>query len=71
MGPTKRIRLRFETVVVIAVLGFISVVFLNVSATNPPGFYKDESAIAYNAYTLETAGKDEYGAHLPLFIKSF
>ena len=45
--------------------------FLNVSPNNPPGFHKDEAAIAYNAYTLSTTGRDEYGAELPLFIKSF
>jgi hypothetical protein len=66
-----RFRFRVQTLITIAVLGLISVVFLHVSATNPPGFYKDESAIAYNAYTLETTGKDEFGAHLPLFIRSF
>jgi hypothetical protein len=69
--PTKSFRPRLETLVVIAVLGLVAVVFLHVSATNPPGFYKDESAIAYNAYTLSTAGKDEYGARTPLFIRSF
>ncbi len=68
---TRRVRPRAETVVAIVVLGLISVVFLRVSATNPPGFYKDESAIAYNAYTLGTTGKDEYGARFPLFISSF
>jgi 4-amino-4-deoxy-L-arabinose transferase-like glycosyltransferase len=60
-----------QTVVVVAVLGLVAVVFLRVSANNPPGFYRDESAIAYNAYTLSTTGKDEYGARLPLFIRSF
>ena len=55
----------------IAVLGLIAVAFLHVSANNPPGFYRDESAIAYNAYTLSTTGKDEYGARAPLFIRSF
>ena len=49
----------------------IAVVFLHVDAKNPPGFYRDESAIAYNAYTLSTSLKDEYGARLPLFIRSF
>ena len=49
----------------------IAIVFLHVDARNPPGFYRDESAIAYNAYTLSTSLKDEYGARLPLFIRSF
>ncbi len=55
----------------IVVLGLVAVVFLHVSANNPPGFYRDESAIAYNAYTISTTGKDEYGARAPLFIRSF
>ena len=52
-------------------LVLIATVFLNVSSTNPPGFTRDEAAIAYNAYTLESSGKDEYGARFPLFIRSF
>ena len=63
--------LRAERLVAVAALVLIAVVFLRVSANNPPGFYKDESAISYNAYTLSASGKDEFGAHLPLFIKSF
>jgi hypothetical protein len=66
-----RFRPRAETVVAVAVLALVALVFLHVSPSNPPGFYKDESAIAYNAYTLETTGRDEYGARLPLFIASF
>jgi Domain of unknown function DUF11 len=64
-------RLRPEKLVAIVVLVLIAVVFLRVSASNPPGFFQDESANSYNAYTLSTTGKDEYGARLPLFIRSF
>jgi 4-amino-4-deoxy-L-arabinose transferase-like glycosyltransferase len=67
----RALRLRPDTLVVVGGLVLIAAVFLTVSARNPPGFYRDESAIAYNAYTLATSGKDEYGARLPLFIKSF
>jgi 4-amino-4-deoxy-L-arabinose transferase-like glycosyltransferase len=67
----RALRLSPERLVTIGVLLVIAFVFLDVSAGNPPGFYKDESAIAYNAYTLSTSGEDEYGARLPLFIKSF
>jgi 4-amino-4-deoxy-L-arabinose transferase-like glycosyltransferase len=49
----------------------VAFVFLNVSPKNPPGFYRDESAIAYNAYTISATGKDEFGGRFPLFIKSF
>ncbi|RJQ25321.1 phospholipid carrier-dependent glycosyltransferase [Candidatus Parcubacteria bacterium] len=37
----------------------------------PFGFYQDESAIGYNAYSIIETGKDEYGENLPLYFKSF
>lgn len=37
----------------------------------PNGFYRDESAIGYNAYSLLLTGKDEYGVRYPLYFKSF
>jgi 4-amino-4-deoxy-L-arabinose transferase-like glycosyltransferase len=64
-------RRRLEVVVVVVVLAVIVAVFLRVSPDNPPGFFRDESAIAYNAYSLATTGRDEYGARVPLFIRSF
>jgi hypothetical protein len=38
---------------------------------NPPGFFRDEAAIAYNAYTIAHDGRDEYGARFPLYFESF
>lgn len=38
---------------------------------NPAGFFCDEAAIGYNAYTILTTGKDEYGVSYPAFFKSF
>ncbi|MDP3988164.1 MAG: hypothetical protein Q8P80_03410 [Candidatus Levybacteria bacterium] len=37
----------------------------------PFGFYQDESAIGYNAYSIIQTGKDEYGKSFPLYFKSF
>lgn len=37
----------------------------------PFGFYQDESAIGYNAYSIIETGKDEYGKPWPLYFKSF
>jgi len=37
----------------------------------PHGFYQDESAIGYNAYSVLTTGRDEYGKLFPLYFKSF
>ena len=42
-----------------------------VSPKNPPGFFRDEAAIAYNAHTIATQGRDEYGARFPLYFSSF
>jgi len=38
---------------------------------NPPGFYVDESSIAYNAFTIATRGADEYGFRFPLYFRAF
>lgn len=37
----------------------------------PNGLYQDETAIGYNAYSILTTGKDEYGKSYPLYFKSF
>jgi hypothetical protein len=42
-----------------------------VSPSNPPGFFRDEASIAYNAHTVATQGRDEYGARFPLYFTSF
>lgn len=39
--------------------------------TNPPGFFLDESSIAYNAHTISTSGRDEHGEAWPLFFRAF
>lgn len=38
---------------------------------NPPGFFADESSIAYNAHLVAAAGADEHGARWPLFFRAF
>jgi hypothetical protein len=42
-----------------------------IAPDNPPGFFRDEAALAYNAYTIEHDGRDEYGARFPLYFSSF
>src|SRR4051812_2153843 len=39
--------------------------------SNPPGFYIDESSIAYNAHTISRTGADEYGEAWPLYFRAF
>jgi 4-amino-4-deoxy-L-arabinose transferase-like glycosyltransferase len=38
---------------------------------NPPGFYIDESSIAYNAHTVARSGRDEHGEAWPLYFRAF
>lgn len=38
---------------------------------NPPGFYVDESAFAYNAYSIAKTGASEFGVRWPLFFQNF
>src|SRR5215216_4373128 len=38
---------------------------------NPPGFYIDESSIAYNALTVAQSGRDEHGEAWPLYFRAF
>jgi hypothetical protein len=42
-----------------------------VTPSNPPGYHRDEAALSLNAYTLSTGLRDEDGARLPLFFRSF
>jgi len=59
----------------IAVLAAIAVVaaalcFVRITS-NPPGFYIDESSIAYNASTIARTGSDENGVRWPLYFRAF
>ena len=38
---------------------------------NPPGFYVDESSIAYNALTIARYGCDEWGVRWPFYFRAF
>ena len=42
-----------------------------ITPTNPPGYHRDEAALSLNGYTLSTRLRDEDGARLPLFFRSF
>jgi 4-amino-4-deoxy-L-arabinose transferase-like glycosyltransferase len=38
---------------------------------NPPGFFIDESSVAYNAHTIARTGEDEHGEAWPLYFRAF
>ena len=39
--------------------------------SNPPGFFIDESSVAYNAHTISESGRDEHGEAWPLYFHAF
>jgi len=48
-----------------------AVLRISVISSYPVSLYWDETAIGYNAYSIATTGKDEYGQVLPLLFRSF
>ena len=65
MGDRPALLLGLGTIV--AVVAFQ----LWITPSNPPGFFRDEAALAYNAHTIAEKGRDEYGARFPLYFSSF
>jgi hypothetical protein len=55
----------------VALLLFGAVIQFAALRTNPPGFFLDESSIAYNAHTISQTGRDEHGEDWPLFFRAF
>jgi hypothetical protein len=53
------------------VAGIVALFLASISTSNPPGFYRDESNIAFNAATIADSGRDQHGALLPLYFSSF
>jgi len=60
---------KFVPILIVVLLAF----FLRVYHVRnlPPGLYDDEVSLGYNAYSVLTYGKDEYGAAYPLWFKAF
>lgn len=55
----------------VAVLAVGAALYAAGVPSNPPGFYIDESSVAYNAHLVATTGRDEHGAAWPLFFRAF
>src|ERR1043165_6764096 len=55
----------------VALILFSALIQFAALRTNPPGFFLDESSIAYNAHTLSQSGRDEHGEEWPLFFRAF
>lgn len=66
-------RLKLSWLVALEIVIAVVAVWLHVRklASMPEGLYKDEVSFAWNAYTLATTGRDEYGVSFPLYPKAF
>jgi DNA-binding beta-propeller fold protein YncE len=64
---SKRVKL------LVGVLFFVPLYFLYIGGLtrNPPGFYMDEAAVAYSAYTMYLRGEGEFGQSWPLYFPIF
>jgi 4-amino-4-deoxy-L-arabinose transferase-like glycosyltransferase len=60
-----------KTIVLPLLTALAAAIYLIGIGSNPPGFYIDESSIAYNAHTIATAGVDEHGVQWPLYFRAF
>src|SRR5438093_12971304 len=64
-------RERVRILIWIAGIALLFAVYTWGLSTNPPGFYVDESALAYNAYLVSRTGAGEFGPTLPLYFEFF
>jgi 4-amino-4-deoxy-L-arabinose transferase-like glycosyltransferase len=48
-----------------------AVIYFAAVPNHPPGFYIDESSIAYNAHLIARTGSDEHGNRWPLYFQAF
>jgi 4-amino-4-deoxy-L-arabinose transferase-like glycosyltransferase len=67
-APLIQILRKYFLVLTLAAIGLLYLFYIYGLSTNPPGFYIDESAIAYNAYCIAHTGAGEFGNRFPLFF---
>ena len=71
MESGTRVRRRMAVGFGAVVLSAVFVYYLFDLGVDPPGFFLDESFIAYNAHVMSQTGHGEYGDLLPLFFPAF
>ena len=67
----KNFFIRYQLLLVGLGLTFLFFLYTFALTDNPPGFYLDESAFAYNAYSIAKTGASEFGVRWPLFFQNF
>lgn len=68
---SQRFFLRHQKLFFLTSLALAYAIYVTGLQNNPPGFYVDESSIAYNAYTISQTGTDEHGNLWPVYFRAF
>src|SRR2546425_12509995 len=62
---------RFRVLLWLLGIAALFVFYTSGLSSNPPGFYVDESGVAYNAYLIAHTGAGEFGPRFPLFFQFY
>jgi 4-amino-4-deoxy-L-arabinose transferase-like glycosyltransferase len=62
---------RRSVMVALVLVVFCGLIQFSGIRANPPGFFIDESSIAFNAYKIAATGRDEHGESWPLYFRAF
>lgn len=65
------LRIRAKLFLLLAAVALLYVFYISGLSTNPPGFYMDESCLAYNAYAISRTGASEFGVSFPLYFQCY
>lgn len=66
-----KIRLKTSSILMVVGTAVIYIFYLYGLSSNPPGFFLDESCLAYNAYLIAQSGTSEFGHPFPLFFQCY
>lgn len=69
--PARKTSRRYRVLLWAAALILLYVFYVNGLSRNPPGFYVDESVLAYNAHRIYMTGRNEFGEAWPLYFPVF
>ena len=73
--PSEKVVIERSTLLRIAAITLAILILFTVYTIgidrNPPGFYLDESGIAYNAYLVARTGAGEFGSKFPLYFQLY
>ena len=72
LNIAQRYSSRLQLTIAFLIVSFLGAFVYFASVPNdPPGFYIDESSIAYNAHLIAQSGSDEHGQPWPLYFRAF